>query len=239
MTGEDEYRKLIGYRVGDYVIDNYLEAGGQAVVYTAHHYQFKRTYALKIFGLMQSGPEGLEVGLNEAKKLASVDHPAVVTFYAPGVDEVEFEGDTHQILYLPMDYANRGNCDKDPPFKKDTHLSVLDLLSMIELLSGLQTIHKNGIIHEDIKPANILQFQKDEDHVTLRITDFGIAKVQSALGVDPGDPSGMSPQFMSPEQPDHIHNEKGDIYSMGATLFYMITEKLPIEAPRGPFPDLY
>lgn len=123
MMAEDNYRDLIGYRVGDYVIDDYLEAGGQAVVYTAHHYQFKRAYALKIFGLMQSGPEGLEIGLNEAKKLASVRHNAVVTFFPPGVDEVEIEGVTHRVLYLPMDYADRGNCDKNPPFKKDTHLS--------------------------------------------------------------------------------------------------------------------
>jgi serine/threonine protein kinase len=239
MTDKDDYKELIGYRVGDYVIDTFIAAGGQAAVYTAHLPQFQRTYALKIFGLTQSDPTALNVGLNEAKKLAAVDHPAVVTFYAPNVDEVQFEGNTCRVLYLPMDYALLGSCVKNPPFK-DRYLSVLDFRSMIELLDGLQDIHDNGIIHEDIKPANILQFQKkinDEERIVLRITDFGIAKVQSALGVDPADPSGMSPEFMSPEQPDHIHNEKGDIYSMGATLFYMITEKLPIQSPGVNFPD--
>ncbi len=235
------YKELIGYRVGDYVIDTFISAGGQAAVYTAHLPQFpRRTYALKIFGLRQPNPTALNVGLNETKKLAAVDHPSVVTFYAPGLDEVQFEGTTYQILYLPMDYAILGSSIKTPPFK-DRYLSVLDFRSMIELLDGLQHIHENGFIHEDIKPANILQFQKktnDEERIVLRIADFGIAKVQSALGVDPADPSGMSPEFMSPEQLDHIHNEKGDIYSMGATLFYMITGRLPIQSPSNRFSDL-
>lgn len=239
MSSEYDYSELEGFRVGDYVLDKYIDEGGQAVVFTAHLPEYpQRKYALKIFGLMQSGPRGLEVGLKEAKKLASVNHPSVVRFYKPDVDAVELKGEVHRILFLPMDFANRGNCYREPPFK-DTHLSVLHLKSLIELLDGLQAIHRE-IFHEDIKPANILQFQElfdGEERIVLRITDFGIAKVRTAaLGADTPDPSGMTLEFMSPEQADHVHEEKGDIYSMGATIYYMITGKLPIE-PVGDVPS--
>jgi serine/threonine-protein kinase len=236
------YLDLIGYRLGDYVIEDYIDAGGQAVVYKAHLTDYpQRKRALKIFGLLQFGSSGLRVGLKEAKKLAAVDHPAVVRFYPPDVADVDFQGATRRILYLPMDYANQGSCDKNPPFK-DRHLSVMDIRSMIELLEGLQAIHEE-MIHEDIKPANILQFQTEfdgEERIVLRITDFGIARVgNAAVGMDRDDPSGMTKEFMPPERVDNKHSEKGDIYSMGATLFYMITGVLPIAPPSKELSDPY
>jgi len=235
-AGDGEYSELEGCRIGDYVIDEFIDVGGQAVVFMAHLPEFKkRKYALKIFGLMQSGPRGVDVGLKEAKKLATVDHHSVVRFYKPDVADIEFKAVSHRLLYLPMDYANGGNCDKNPPFKKE-HLSVADIRSMIDLLDGLEAIHQE-IYHEDIKPANILRFEElidGEERTVLRITDFGIAKVRSAaLGVDLSDPTAMTKEFMPPERLDHKHSVKGDIYSMGATLFYMITGELPIEPPSN------
>jgi serine/threonine protein kinase len=235
-------RELMGFQMGDYVIDDFVGVGGQAAVYAAHLPEFpQRKYALKVFGLMQSGPSGLEVGLKESRKVASIDHPSVVRLYRPAVAEVEYQGSVHRVLYLPMDYANGGNCDESPPFK-DKHLSVADIRSMIELLDGLQAIHQE-IIHEDIKPANILRFQErleGEERTILRIADFGIARIRNAaLGVDLEDPIGMTKEFMPPELADHRHGEKGDIYSMGATLFYMVTGVLPIEPPSEESSDPY
>jgi serine/threonine protein kinase/nucleoside phosphorylase len=219
LPSADDYEKARGYRIGDYVIDDYIASRGQAVVYTGHLPDFpQRKYALKIFGLMQSGPGELPVGLKEAKKLASLDHPSVVRVYESDVAEIEFRGKTHKILYIPMEYANGGNCDENPPFK-DKHLSVVDIHSMIELLDGLKGIHRE-FIHGDIKPANILRFQEEfdgEDRTVLRLTDFGMA--------------GFTPEFMSPERLDHRASPEGDIYSMGATFYYLITGTLPIELP--------
>src|SRR5438876_5466086 len=99
---KDSYSDLVGLRLGDYVIDNFVAAGGQAVVYAAHladYPQRKRAYALKIFGLSQSGSGGLKVGLKEAKKLASIDHPAVVRFYPPDVADLDFQGESRRILF--------------------------------------------------------------------------------------------------------------------------------------------
>lgn len=243
MQDNGIYSQLVGFRVGGYVLDHLIDTGGQAVVYGAHLPQFpKRKYALKIFGLTQSGSRSLEIGKREAEKLAAVQHPFVVKFYVPDVDEIEFEGDKRRILALPMDYAELGNCERNPPFK-GKYLSIWDLRSIIGLLDGLKEIHKNELVHEDIKPANILQFEErhdDESHIMLRITDFGIAKVQSAaFGGDPSDPSGMTLEFMCPEQIERKYDTKGDIYSMGATLFYMITGEFPIKPPNDKLSDPY
>jgi len=230
-----DYSELIGRQIGNHIIDAYVGAGGEAVVYTAHLAERPlRKYAVKIFGLRQSDPNWLDVGLIEAKNLASVDHASVVRFHE-GVSEVELEGTTRKVLYLTMDYANLGNCDETPPFK-DKPISVADIRSIIGLLDGLQEIHNNQIIHRDIKPANILQFQEQidgESRIVLRITDFGIAQTLQALGVD----SRVTTKFMAPEQlaHDHDHGIDSDVYSMGATLFYMITGVSPITPSR---PDL-
>lgn len=237
MPDEKDYRSLIKERVGDYVIDDYVGVGGQAVVYLAHAIQFPdRKYALKVFGLIQSSPESLNIGLSDAQKQMAVQHSSVVRIYMPGTDDIEFKNSPRQVLYIPMDFSDLGNCYETPPFK-DRHLSVWDYRTMAGLLDGLKYIHNNQIIHEDIKPANILQFFEQidgEERIVLRITDFGIAKLLSALiGIRRGDPTGVTPQFMFPEQMDHRHTEKGDIYSMGATLFYMLTGELPIIPDEG------
>jgi serine/threonine protein kinase len=163
------------------------------------------------------------------------------------VAEVGVGDAAREVLYLPMDYANGGSCDKNPPFK-DRHLSVDDFQAMRNLLEGLQVIHDHadsheGITHEDIKPANILQFKRkvnDKEETYYRITDFGIAKLHSALHVTPVEAPAMTLPFMCPEQRTRDRNntalvKKGDIYSMGATLFYMLTGRLPIEPPAGSF----
>jgi serine/threonine protein kinase len=240
MTDNNVYDELIKFQVGDYVIDEFIGAGGQAVVYRAHAIGYEdRNYALKIFGLIVTRTTAFEVGLKEAQKLAAIEHNSVVRFHLPNIAEVDFNGEKREILYLPMDYANRGNCEDNPPFL-DKLLSVRDLESIKELLDGLQAVHRKQIIHYDIKPANILQFEEmvdGEPRIILRISDFGIAKVNSAFSPGVVEPTGATPIYMSPEQLDHKHKEAGDVYSMGATLYYMLTGKEPIEPVNVPRSD--
>lgn len=230
MASREEFEELVGTGIGDYVIDGYVGAGGQAVVYSAHSQQVGGKYALKIFGLLDSVRGGLEGGLSEAKKQSLVDHPAVVKVSTPGIGDVDFRGETRQVLFLPMAFSVLGNCERESPFA-GRPLSELDFKAMINLLDGLSHIHAAELTHNDIKPANILKFQErvdGEDRTTLRITDFGIAKVLRAIRPPGGEPSGFTPSFMSPEQMEHNYSEKGDIYSMGATLYHMVTGECPI-----------
>lgn len=228
------YEELIGEAIDNYIIDGFIGLGGQAVVFLAHGRGLPNIkYALKIFGLLGHATAHLDDGLKDAQNQSLVDHPSVVKVYEPGIADIIFGGLDYRILYIPMQYAPLGNCDDDPPYK-DKELTIDDIKTLIGLLDGLNTIHEAGIIHRDIKPANILRFEERQTarHVTvLRITDFGIAKVLSAIGGVHEAASGVTPAYMSPEQLDHQHSVKGDIYSMGATLFYMITGQNPIPDP--------
>jgi len=235
------FDELIGSRIGEYIIEEYLGEGGQAVVFKAHSQQLGTKCALKVFGLLSSVTRSLEDGLRDAQKQSQVDHSAVVKVYPPGIEEVELAGVPTQVLYVPMSFSAYKNCDQEPPFV-GRQLSEKDFQAMINVLDGLGEIHNAGLLHNDIKPANILKFHEKlfgHEREDLRITDFGIAKLQTAVGAHVDDPSGVTPPFMSPEQLDHRYSDKGDIYSMGATLYYMVTGELPIQPPVGEERDIF
>jgi serine/threonine protein kinase len=237
---ESTYRTLIKTRVGEYVIEDLIGAGGQAVVFRAHHVYFvDDPRALKIFGLTGTDIGGLEAGLDEAKKATSVRHQSVMLFYDPGTAEIEFAGSTRNVLYIPMQLSTLGNCDDNPPFKGKS-LSELDLLTIKSLFDGLKAIHDREIIHDDIKPANILRFDESVDgemRTILRITDFGIARLLSVIGGQTNAASAMTLPYAAPERFNHKRSKKSDIYSMGATVFYMITGKCPILPGEGMYGD--
>jgi len=228
------YGDLVDQIVGDYVIEEYVGQGGEAVVFRAHGRTTRKAYALKIFGLDDSTSR-LGDALPEARTQSSVDHPSVVPVSEPGLADIELEGDPKQILYIPMQYSSSGNCDDVPPFK-DSPINTREIDTLIDLLDGLSAIHENGIVHSDIKPANILRFGEKRSGISvvvLKLTDFGMAKVSFAISGAAPKPSGLTPEYMSPEQLDHSHTEAGDIYSMGATLYYMITGEKPITGPAS------
>ncbi len=83
-----------------------------------------------------------------------------MTYCDSGIKDVEFQGVTKQVLYIAMPLSTLGRCERTVPFK-DRTLSLQDFQTMKLLLDGLQAIHKQDILHEDIKPANILQFEED------------------------------------------------------------------------------
>lgn len=231
----DRFNQLNGERIDNYIIDRPLGVGGQAVVFLAHGTGTMTNYALKMFGLLGE-PSSLEGGLQEAKNQSRIDHDFVVKVFEPGIAEIVFDGSKQNILYIPMQYAPLGSCKENPPFT-DRELTIRDVNTMIDLLDGLNSVHQQNILHRDIKPANILRFQGTyggKETIVLRITDFGIAKVLFAMTGAPEMASGLTPDYMSPEQLDRHPTSKSDIYSMGATLYYMLTGNDPIEAPSDP-----
>ena len=235
MLNRSVFEELVNTRIGDYVINSFIGAGGQAVVYQAHSQSLGggAKYALKVFGLLDSVARSLEAGLAEAKKQSQVDHAAVVKVSTPGIEEIDFDGSVRRVLYLPMSFSPLGSCEDEPPFA-GRPLTEVDFKVMMNLLDGLRTIHEVGIIHNDIKPANILRSHEridGEERDNLRITDFGIAKVLEAIGGHMGGASGFTTWYMSPEQIDRRYSANGDIYSMGGTLYHMVTGQTPIAPP--------
>lgn len=228
-----DYEGFIGSALDAYIIDDVLGIGGQAAVFLAHGKELKDLkYAVKVFGLNGADHSALEKGLAEAKIQSRVEHPAVVKVYQPGIAELELDGDLIPVLFIPMELSTKGNCEKVVPFK-DRQLEPNDIRSLINLFEGLNEIH-SIMVHRDIKPANILHFT---GAVPLKITDFGIAKERIAIGGSHGD-SGLTPSYMAPEQLNQDDSPFMDIYSMGATFYYMLTGHDPFPEPSD-LNDLY
>lgn len=226
--------------IGDYIIDELINCeSGQAVIFKARHPLYPKGAAIKVFGLDRNphvhpyDDVGIKAGLNEIEATI-IEHPSVVQYYPGGYAEIKFLGDDYQILYLPMEYASLGSCDcKDKtPFQRNGFLSEENYRTIIGLLEGLTAIHEKEIIHDDIKPANILKFARNsgkESTTILKITDFGVAQILTAVGTRV---SGGSPEWMSPEQFSGVQHYQNDIYSMGATLYCLVTGDQPIKLPE-------
>jgi serine/threonine protein kinase len=212
--------KVIRY-VGEnkrYRIDKPLASGGAGIVYLAFDTVLERQVALKeLFEELANDKEHAERFKVEAKALASLNHPNVLPIY----DFLQESGH----FWLVMELLGGGNL-KDK-INKTGVLKVTEAISITRgIAAGLGYAHEKGFIHRDIKPENIL-FATDGSY---RITDFGIAKhgasvVKTQHGIIMGSPGYMSPEQAAGEEID----SRADIYSLGITLFQMVTGSLPFE----------
>jgi serine/threonine protein kinase len=221
------FENLEGQALDEYIIESVLGRGGQAVVFLARHRTLQVKHAIKVFGLYGRGRRDFHAALEEARRQSKVEHPSVAKVYPPGVAELDFNGQATDVLYVPSQYASLGSCDEHPPFCA-TPFSSADLEAMGGLVDALGAIHASGLVHNDIKPANVLRFAEPvfgEPRMVLRITDFGTAAVINAL--DDTTP-GFTPEYMAPEQPAGTPLVAADVYSMGATFFFMLTGRDPI-----------
>ena len=200
-----------------YRIDKALASGGAGIVYQAEDTVLGRKVALKeLLEEVASDEEQAERFKSEARALALVNHPSILPIY----DLLEESGR----FWLVMELLTGGT------LKDKIKGSALDFAQSIEIIkgiaSGLETAHQKGFVHRDIKPENIL-FTEDG---SFRITDFGIAKHQSTgIKTSHGLILG-SPGFMSPEQAaGEAVDARSDIYSLGITMFQMLTGELPFQ----------
>ena len=206
-------------RIGHFRIIDYLGTGGMGVVYKAYHHTLGRLVALKVIRPELAGDQEFIVRfLREGRAAAAIDHPNVLPVLDAGFD------DGH--LYLAMHFAAGGDVasllERHGPLPE-----ARALLIMRDGLSGVQAIAAGGLVHRDIKPANILL---DADGQP-RLADLGLARsliVPSGLS-QPGVPLG-TPVFMAPEQARaEAVDVRCDIYGVGATLYAMLTGKLPFD----------
>ncbi len=201
-----------------YRIEKALASGGSGVVYRAQDTVLARQVALKQLlenvAFDQSQTERFKV---EAKALALLNHAHILPVYDL------FEEDNR--LWLVMELLTGGTL-KD----KIGESSMLDIAGSIDIVkgiaSGLGFAHEQGFVHRDVKPENIL-FGADGSY---RVTDFGIAKhhsntTKTEAGLILGSPGYMSPEQAAGEKLD----QRSDIYSLGITLYQMVTGKLPFE----------
>jgi serine/threonine protein kinase len=194
-----------------------LGVGGQATVYLAIQQGFDREVALKVMSpALAADPTFGERFIREAKIVARLRHPGIVTVYDVG----EHDG----FYYLAMEYLP----EKDLRSRINEGMKAKDALQVIAKVSrALHFAHEKGYIHRDVKSENIL-FRDDGEPV---LTDFGIAKASnsSTQMTQQGKLIG-TPQYMSPEQcRGRPLDGRSDLYSLGVILYEMLTQSVPYD----------
>lgn len=205
----------------NYEIKSLLGEGGMGCVYLAEHSKLGRKVAIKSLHQQLVKNEGLRARFkNEASTMALIQHSKIVTLY----DYIE-EADG---LYLVMEYVS--GYPLDEYIKKKSGPIPLDkaMPMMIQILEAFSYAHLKEIVHRDIKPSNILITSNNE----IKILDFGIAKLISSssekltkTGTQMGTVYYMSPEQVKGKEIDI----RSDIYSLGVTLYQMLTGNSPYE----------
>jgi serine/threonine protein kinase len=203
-----------------------LGAGGMGTVYKARDTQLERFVALKLLHKDLSGVADNDAQLQqEARVAASVNHPNVVQIFSLGMDHGQF--------YVVMELIDHGSLDDliESQGRVPEH-QMLDI--GIQIARGLRAAHRKGLIHRDVKPANILFV----DEQAAKIGDFGLAAFATQ---DPHSDSVIwgTPPYVAPErlcnQPEDV---RSDIYSLGATLFHAVAGKPPIDSSTNSATEL-
>ena len=205
----------IGMMVADrYEVLEKIGAGGMSDVYRAKDHKLNRFVAIKV--LKQEFAENTEFRSKfrmEAQAAAGLMHPNIVNVYDVG-EESGFS-------YIVMELVEGITLKKY--IEKKARLSVKEAVSIaIQVGHGIEAAHKNHIIHRDIKPQNII-ISKDGK---VKVTDFGIAKAATSNTITSNVMGSV--HYTSPEQVrGGFSDEKSDIYSLGITLFEMLTGRVP------------
>ncbi len=205
----------IGMMIGDrYEILERIGTGGMSDVYKAKDHKLNRHVAVKV--LKQEFSENTNFVSKfrvEAQAAASLMHPNIVNVYDVGEE--------NGVYYIVMELVEGITLKKY--IEKKARLSFKEAVSIaIQACMGIEAAHKNHIIHRDIKPQNII-ISKDGK---VKVTDFGIAKAATSNTITSNVMGSV--HYTSPEQArGGYSDEKSDIYSMGITLFEMLTGRVP------------
>ncbi len=205
-------------KIGKYDVIDVIGRGGMGVVYKAIDPHLDRPVAIKMITTgFQENPAQLKRFFVEAKSLASLVHPNIVTVYDLG----DFNGNP----YLVMQYLEGEDLDSALAAKRP--LSLLDKTNIIiQVCEGLSYAHQRNVIHRDIKPANIM-LAKDG---SIKIFDFGIAKMGDQNVTKSASQIVGTLYYMSPEQVNgQPVDGRTDLFSTGVVLYQLVTSHLPFE----------
>ncbi|MFH1303510.1 MAG: bifunctional serine/threonine-protein kinase/formylglycine-generating enzyme family protein [Planctomycetota bacterium] len=206
-------------RIGDIEILEKVGFGAFGTVWRAWDLDLKRQVAVKLPSDKLQGKQQIELFLHEAQAAAKLHHPNIVPVYSSG----QINGRGYIIFKYIKGQTLRGLLDKQTPTCEQAARICL------ALAEGLEHAHQQGVIHRDLKPSNILIDEAGQPH----ITDFGLAKRidLTASLAHSGTVLGTL-AYMSPEQARGRSSEiegPSDIYSLGAILYRMLTDKVPFE----------
>ena len=226
-----------------YEILDVVGAGGMSIVYKARDHRLNRNVAIKVLKPEFSNDKNFVTKFRiEAQASAGLTHPNIVNVY----DVVDDEGIYCIVMELVEGITLKQYIEQNGRLNMETAIDF-----SVQIASGLEAAHENHIIHRDIKPQNIIVSKNGN----IKVTDFGIAKAASSNTLTSG--AMGSVHYISPEQArGGYSDERSDIYSLGITMYEMVTGRVPFEGdnnvsvalmhiqnemipPRQYYPDIY
>ena len=214
----------VGTEFGGYRIQGTIGRGGMSVVYLAEHPRLSRTVALKIIA-----PELAEDDIfrerfvRESRVAASLDHPNIIPIFDTG--------DQDGLLFIVMRYIKE---DLRSVIRQEGELSPMRAVALASQVGGaLDAAHRMGLVHRDVKPANILVASRGgsdgEDHAYL--TDFGLTKhLTSRSGLTGSGQFVGTVDYMSPEQIEGKQADgRADVYALACVVFQSLTGQVPFD----------
>jgi serine/threonine protein kinase len=208
----------ISAKVGHFNLLEEIGHGGMGSVFRAFDPSLNREVAVKVLNPdLARDPKFLNDFLQEARAAASISHPHIVQIYFVGEDN----GQYYIVMELVKGRTLRDMVEKDGPLGEERALELA-----IDVADGLRAAYKNQMIHGDIKPANIMV----SEDVGAKVLDFGLAKLANVEVTEQGEVWG-SPHYISPERVgQRAEDFRSDVYSLGATLFHLLTGRPPFDA---------
>ena len=213
--------ELLG-RLGRYDVERMIGAGGFGIVFKAYDSELNRVVAIKALAphLMHSGPARKRFA-REAQASAAIVHDHVVAIH----DVVP-----EPIPYFVMQYVPgkslQERVDREGPLPTEEVLRIAT-----QIAAGLSAAHEQGLIHRDVKPANILLEESSVERVL--VSDFGLARAADDASLTRSGTITGTPHYMSPEQAGgSAIDTRSDIFSLGSVIYFMCTGHSPFRAPK-------
>lgn len=216
--------KYKGFRLGKYKLLGEIGKGGMSAVYLAEHILMRRQVAIKVLPKSRvKDASYLDRFRLEARAVAKLDDPHIVRAF-----DIDNDGDTH---YIVMEYVDGPDLHRvvsqNGPLDPDTAADYI-----AQAATGLAHAHEKDLIHRDIKPANLLV----DRNQTVKLLDLGLAKLveddAASLTLAHDENVLGTADYLAPEQALNSHgaDQRSDIYSLGCTLYFLLTG-------RPPFPE--